>query len=659
MLFLLFSLVLIGFIIFLTPAKYQFWLTLLTEIAVMLFSGMLAYRAYSTQETVSLFLSDFNGAEVYLVIDKISSFFIVIVNLIVFMGLIYSKGYLRPYQNKKSKTEFGLHHFSFILLHLSMLFVLTLREGVSFLIAWEVMSVAAFFLVIFESEIQSTIKAGIQFIIQMHIAFVFIIVAFLIASITTGEPIGFESLENYFRTQPVLPLFLLFFAGFGIKAGFIPLHTWLPHAHPAAPSHISGIMSGVIIKMGIYGIVRVLTFIHTDLYSIGLFLLIISFISSVLGVTLAIVQHDFKKLLAYHSIENIGIIGMGIGVGVIGLALENQTLAVLGFAGGFLHILNHALFKSLLFFTAGNIYSQTHTRNIEELGGLIKKMPKTAFFFLLGSVAISGLPPFNGFISEFLIYVGMFKELHTGDLSLSLVLLGGIVGLVLIGGLALYCFTKVFSIIFLGNPRSNQTEHAREVEGSMLFPKFIISSFIVFIGVLPVFVLKPLAGIVSVFTPDVSALTDIAPSVQGISGSLGVFILLIAGLWFIRKLATKNKTVETGPTWGCAYTGAKPAIHQYTSTSYADYISNLAKYITGNRKHYRPIEKDELFPEPRTFESHATDIFEDYLVTKPIGKLLQFLEKIAVFQTGNLQHYLLYAIIFMALILLLTILNLL
>ncbi|MBN2634725.1 MAG: hypothetical protein JXR61_00540, partial [Prolixibacteraceae bacterium] len=530
-------------------------MTLLTEIAIMLFSGVLAYKAYSNQETVSLFLSDFNGAEVYLVIDKISSFFIVVVNLIVFMGLIYSKGYLRPYQNKKSKTEFGLHHFSFILLHLSMLFVLTLREGVSFLIAWEVMSVATFFLVIFESEIQNTIKAGIQFIIQMHIAFVFIIVAFLVASITTGEPIGFESLEKYFSTQPVLPLFLLFFAGFGIKAGFIPLHTWLPHAHPAAPSHISGIMSGVIIKMGIYGIVRVLTFIHTDLYSIGLFLLIISFISGVLGVTLAIVQHDFKKLLAYHSIENIGIIGMGIGVGVIGLALENPTLAVLGFAGGFLHILNHALFKSLLFFTAGSIYSQTHTRNIEQLGGLIKKMPKTAFFFLLGSVAISGLPPFNGFISEFLIYVGMFKELHTGDLSLSLVLLGGIVGLVLIGGLALYCFTKVFSIIFLGNPRSNKTEHAHEVEGSMLFPKFIIGFFIVIIGVLPVFVLKPLAGVVSVFTPDVSALTDIAPSVQGISVSLGIFILLIAGLWFIRKLATKNKTVETGPTWGCAYTG--------------------------------------------------------------------------------------------------------
>lgn len=659
MLVILFSILLVLMGILMIPKQFQFFITLISGLVLSLFSGYLALQVFFENETVRIFMGNLMENEVFLVIDKISAFFILVVNLIILMGLIYSHGYLKPYLSKKSKTEFALHHISILLLHISMLFILTLREGVSFLIAWEVMSLTTFLLIIFENEIEQTIKAAIQFIIQMHVAFVFIIVAFLIASIKTGLPIGFDSLESYFGSYPVLPLFLLFFAGFGIKAGFIPLHTWLPHAHPAAPSHISGIMSGVIIKMGIYGIIRVLTTIHTELYVIGLFLLIISFVSGVLGVTLAIVQHDYKKLLAYHSIENIGIIGMGIGIGVFGLAIENPTLAVLGFAGGFLHIFNHALFKSLLFFTAGNIYSQTHTRNIEKLGGLIKKMPKTAFFFLLGSIAISGLPPFNGFISEFLIYLGMFKELHTGDLSLSLVLLGGIVGLVLIGGLALYCFTKVFSIIFLGNPRSNKTEHAGEVEGSMLFPKFIIGFFIVFIGVLPVFILKPLAEVVSVFTPDVSALKDIAPSIQGISVSLGIFILMIAGLWFIRKRAIKNKTVETGPTWGCGYTGAKPAVHQYTASSYADYLSNLAKYITGNKKHVNPIEKDELFPEPRTFETHASDIFEDYLVSKPTGKLMQFLEKIAVFQTGNLQHYLLYAIIFLTLILVLTILNLL
>ena len=649
----------VSLILFFIPKKFQFLFTLIIDLLLIAISGTFAFQSFNSTEALQLSFGHFFGNELFLVIDRISAFFIFVINLTFFTGILYSKGYLAAYINQKTKIEFALHHFSLVLMHFAMLLVVSLREGISFLISWEMMSVAAFFLVIFESENNKTIKAGIQFLIQMHIGLVFLMTAFLVTGRVSGEPIGFASLENYFGTHAAFPIFLLFFVGFGIKAGFIPLHSWLPHAHPAAPSHVSGIMSGVMIKMGIYGIIRVLTFIHTGLLEIGIFLLIISFISGVLGVTLAIVQHDFKKLLAYHSIENIGIIGIGIGVGVIGLALKNSTLAVLGLAGGFLHILNHSLFKSLLFYTAGNIYSQTHTRNIEHLGGLIKKMPKTAFFFLLGAVAISGLPPFNGFISEFLIYVGMFKELHSGELSLSLLLLGGIVGLVVIGGLALYCFTKVFSMLFLGNPRTGKTQNAKEVEGSMLFPKYIIAFFIISIGLFPMFVLKPLGSIVSVFTPDVSALTTIAPSMQGISIALGFLVVLAAILWIIRSRITKKTLQETGPTWGCGYTGADPAIHQYTATSYAESVGNLAKYVTGGKKQFKIIEKDEIFPEPRKFETHSSDVFEDILVTNPSNKILQFLEKIAVFQTGNIQHYLLYAIVFMALILVLTLLNIL
>lgn len=643
------------FAVFFVPKKLQFYLILGIEILLISISSFLAFQTFKTTDVLQIDFAHLFGTEVFLVLDRISAFFILIINLTLFTGILYSKGYLAPYIDKKTKIEFALHHFSLVLMHLAMLLVVSLRDGISFLIAWEMMSVAAFFLVIFESEVHSAIKAGIQFLIQMHIGLVLIMAAFLVTGIISGEPIGFASLENYFSNHAAFPIFLLFFTGFGIKAGFIPLHSWLPHAHPAAPSHVSGIMSGVMIKMGIYGIIRVLTFIHNGLLEIGIFLLIISFISGVLGVTLAIVQHDFKKLLAYHSIENIGIIGIGLGSGVIGLALKNPTLAVLGLAGSFLHILNHSLFKSLLFYTAGNIYSQTHTRNIEHLGGLIKKMPVTAFFFLLGAIAISGLPPFNGFISEFLIYVGMFKELHSGELSLSLLLLGGIVGLVIIGGLALYCFTKVFSIIFLGNPRSSKTQHTTEVAGSMLFPKYIIGFLIVSIGLLPVFVLKPLGSIVSVFTTDVSALTEIMPSAQGISLSLGILVVIIVILWIVRSRFIKHSVQETGPTWGCGYTGAEPALHQYTATSYAESIVHLAKYVTGSKKHFKTIEKDEIFPRQRKFETHSTDVFEDNLVSKPTNKIVQFLTKIAVFQTGNIQHYLLYAIVFMALIVALTI----
>ena len=652
-------LLLLSFCLFAVSHKQLFYVTLGIQMAITGIFSSWAIQAFSGTEVLQLFFFNLMGNPIYLEIDRISAFFILVINLTMLTGILYAKGYLKPYENLKSKTEMALHYFSFIWLQISMLLVCTLRDGLSFLIVWELMSLSSFFLVIFESEKKDTIKTGIKYLIQMHIGMAFLVVAFLISGTLSGQTIGFGSLETYFSNHAAFPLFLLFFVGFGIKAGFIPLHSWLPHAHPAAPSHVSGVMSGVMIKMGIYGIIRVLTFIHTDLLEIGIFLLIISFISGVFGVTLAIVQHDLKKLLAYHSIENIGIIGIGMGIGVIGLAIHNSTLAVLGLAGGFLHILNHSLFKSLLFYAAGNVYQKTHTRNIEQLGGLIKRMPQTAIFFLLGAIAISGLPPFNGFISEFLIYLGMFKELHTGDLVLSLLLLGGIVGLVLIGGLAFYCFTKVFSIVFLGNPRSNKPLHASEVAGSMLLPKYIIAIFIVGIGVLPVILLKPLGSIVQLFTPDISILTAIAPSAQGISVSLGILVFIIVSLWLVRKLVTKNKITEAGPTWGCGYTGAKPAIHQYTATSYAEYISGLAKYITQGKKHFKKIEKDEIFPEPRSFETHSSDVFEDWIISKPSYKLLQFLEKIAVFQTGNIQHYLLYAIVFMALILILTLLNIL
>jgi NADH:ubiquinone oxidoreductase subunit 5 (subunit L)/multisubunit Na+/H+ antiporter MnhA subunit len=452
-------------------------------------------------------------------------------------------------------------------------------------------------------------------------------------------------------------LFLLFFAGFGIKAGFIPLHTWLPHAHPAAPSHVSGVMSGVMIKMGIYGILRVLTYMHTDLLYIGILILGISVISGVLGVTLAIVQHDIKKLLAYHSIENIGIIGIGIGLGVIGVAENIPVIAVLGFAGGILHVLNHSLFKSLLFYSAGSVYQQTHTRNIDQLGGLIKKMPKTAVLFLLGSLAICGLPPFNGFVSEFLIYSGMFKGLLPGDLPTDIIILFGFIGLVIIGGLAIFCFTKVFGIVFLGTPRSSKTENATEAGNLMIFPQVLAGVFIVVIGLFPAMIIHPLNRVVSIFTGNTPVLTDALPVMNNLSLSSGIFILLIGLLWFIRYSVQKNRQIETGPTWGCGYTGADAAIHQYSATSFADNIRELAPDVVQVKKHFPAFAEDEIFPAQRKFETHSSDVFEDNLIKKPSGFLLDLLEKMAVFQTGNLQHYLLYALVFMIFIFVITLLK--
>ena len=299
-----------------------------------------------------------------------------------------------------------------------------------------------------------------------------------------------------------ITLFVLLFIGFAFKAGFVPFHTWLPYAHPAAPSHISGMMSGVIIKLGIFGILRMLLLIKTGYLVIGEIILLFSIVSGLYGVILAIVQHNLKKLLAYHSIENIGIIGIGIGIGTIGLGLHNDFLAIAGFFGGLLHILNHSLFKSLLFYSAGSVYQQTGTLNVEKLGGLIKKMPHTAALFLIAALAICGLPPLNGFISEFLIFSGLFAGLKSESFSFSLFILTAIASLVIIGGLAIICFTKAFGVVFLGNRTPPYQHEPKEVSFIMLLPKYMVAAMIVLIGVFPQFFLWLLKNPVSLFVPD-------------------------------------------------------------------------------------------------------------------------------------------------------------
>jgi len=492
----------------------------------------------------------------------------------------------------------------------------------------------------------------------MHVGMFFILIAFLIVGKETGA-MSFDALGLYFSNHSNLLIFLLFFIGFGIKAGFIPMHTWLPEAHPAAPSHVSGVMSGVMIKMGIYGILRVLISVQYDLLSIGIIILIISVISGVLGVMMAIMQHDLKRLLAYHSIENIGIIGIGIGLGMIGLATNNNTLSLFGFGGGLLHVLNHSLFKSLLFFNAGSVYQAAHTRNIEQLGGLMKKMPRTAILFLIGSLAICGLPPFNGFISEYLIYIGMFKSLSAANLYQSILILGTIVSLSLIGGLALFCFTKAFGIVFLGQPRSEKALTAKEVSRDMIFPQYITLAFIILIGVVPVVFVKPIFNIISQAF-NISDITSITASsvsnLTQISILSGLFVITIAVLLVYRYFHLKSKQVSTGPTWGCGYT-AGTSKQQYTATSYTYNYNHIAKPLLQTKKIMEDIRENEIFPGKRSFKSNSDDIFKKYLIDKPVDWVSDKLKKIAVMQTGRIQHYILYAFIFMLLVFLLTYFN--
>ena len=594
------------------------------------------------------------GNEVHLVIDRLSAYFILVVNITAITGGLYAYGYLKPYLKSKNSTELSIHFFCFLWLHLSMLLVCVLRDGLAFLITWEMMAVSSFILVIFESDKKETIRIGINYLIQMHVALICIMVGLIYAYVKTGAEFSFDGLAPYFASFPPFPLFLVFFIGFGIKAGFMPLHTWLPHAHPAAPAHVSGVMSGVIIKMGIYGILRVLTYIHTDLLPIGIFILVVSLISGLLGVMYAIVQHDLKKLLAYHSIENIGIIGIGIGLGIVGVALSIPALAVLGFTGGILHVLNHSLFKSLLFYAAGSVNQQTHTRHIEHLGGLIKTMPKTAYLFLLGALAICGLPPFNGFISEFLIYSGLFKGLKAGGLTIDLTILGTFIGLTLIGGLAVFCFTKVFSIVFLGTPRTEAPRHAHEVGTGMLVPKMAVGLLILSIGIVPSAFVGPVSRVTQIFTGDTSLMIQTTATLSYVSlGSL-LFIGLIIVLWNVRIAQQKRASVGYGPTWGCGYSGADPARHQYTANSFAESYREIVGPVANVEVQYNSFREEEIFPGPRKFATHGRDFLEDYLVSRPVRFITFWLEKSAIFQTGKLQHYVLYALVFLVSVFLLT-----
>jgi len=643
--------------VFFVPQKLKFWYTFILLLSGIIISSVWSLQVLSGKDELFLIRPALStGVTISLfTVDHLSAFFILVINLTVFTGLLYGKGYLRAYQKTKKSIHFSLHYLSYIWLYLSMILVVLIRDGLPFLIVWEIMALSSFLLVIFDAEDLSIMKKGINYLIQMHAGMFFILVAFLVVGKATGQ-MSFNALGEYFSGHSNLPLFILFFIGFGIKAGFIPLHAWLPQAHPAAPSHVSGVMSGVMIKMGIYGILRVLSSVQGDLLLIGVIILAVSLFSGIMGVMMAIVQHDLKGLLAYHSIENIGIIGIGIGLGMIGIATGNTSLSLLCFSGGLLHVLNHSLFKSLLFFNAGSVYQAAHTRNIEHLGGLMKKMPYTAVLFLIGSLAICGLPPFNGFISEYLIFLGMFKSLSAANLHLSVLILTTIVGLSLIGGLAIFCFTKAFGITFLGQPRSEKAMMAAEAGKDMIRPQYVTVFFIVFIGLFPAFFVNPIMTIISqtfnVSRPDLFTL-PLLDNLTGISILCGLFIITTIALLIYRYFHLRSKSIRSGPTWGCGYT-AVTGRQQYTSTSFAYNYNHLAKPVLQTKKVMQDLTENELFPEKRSFVSSSEDVFKKMLIDKPVDLVSGLLKRIAVMQTGLIQHYILYAFVFMIIIFILT-----
>jgi formate hydrogenlyase subunit 3/multisubunit Na+/H+ antiporter MnhD subunit len=625
---------------------------ILATMGFALVSSIVAIKALAETSQTFILKGSFITGQIPLVMDSLAAWFVLLINFTAITAAVYGYKYMQAYKNMPARQT--LHWISYLIAHAALLAICLIQNSIAFLVAWELMMLSTFFMVIYESHKTQTLRAGLNYLIQSHVGIIILTVSFIwIATIT--DSFSFSAISEFVETQSHAQSFilmLLFFVGFGIKAGFVPFHTWLPLAHPAAPSHVSGFMSGILIKIGIYGILRMLLQIQVNYLAVGYFILAFSTITGLYGVMLAIVQHNLKKLLAYHSIENIGIIGMGIGIGCIGLGISNSYLAWLGFAGALLHTLNHALFKSLLFYGAGNIHQSTHTMSIDRLGGLVKQMPHTTVLFLIGALAISGLPPFNGFISEFIIYSGFLKGIQTSAFPNILVFVVALFSLAMIGGLAILCFTKAFGSIFLGTARHSFNEPPAESSWQKLFPMYLVVVLMVAIGLFPQIFVSVLNLPVTQFTGQlplvkVTPFNGMIPILSRIGLFSTLFIVLTGTIYFVRKKLQKQGVKRGYQTWACAYVAPNKKM-QYTASSFVRNYRKLAEPLLSIQKITKNVEG--VFPAKAAHQTHPKDKSEEFLIIRPLRNLRVFMSWFLFLQNGRLQFYILYGMVFIMLL---------
>ncbi|MGE5679876.1 MAG: proton-conducting transporter membrane subunit [Bacillota bacterium] len=615
-------------------------------------AGMLFFQAPSVIQFAG---SPFWG-ELSFRFDSLSLFFMLVIQLLSIPVILYSFKYQKPYIAEGRKIK--LFVFSFLLLNVSLQMLTAANNAVLFLIFWELMALLSYINMTLESEKAEVQKGSFIYFVATHVATFFLYVFFLILHQKSGGSWNFSDF-HIINDNPVQYYFLfaLGFIGFGIKAGFMPFHFWLPKAHPIAPTYLSAFLSGVIIKLGIYGLFRVFEFLRPTDPNLGWIVLIISLISAVFGVWYALAQHDIKTLLAYHSIENIGIIGIGLGIGLLGMAYSNQSIVVLGFAGALFHTLNHAIFKSQLFIGSGIIYQNLHTRNIEKMGGIIHVAPWLSIFFLIGSVAISGIPPLNGFISEFIIYNSFFKTAGNLGNYFPIFMLLMTVGLALVGGLAVACFTKVNSIMFLGAPRSEIKKF--KVSFLEYFSIGMLALLCVAIGLFPQPVINIITSVLqgmpvvnSYSTSSsyghadlyVNSYSTIINAIPGLLPFTMIFVslLVFAVIFYFIKRSFIVKSRVSKP-WGCGYQHLTPRM-QYTASSYADELNLIPSNILMIKKEMA-VPENEIFPKTGHFHSHSSDYTEEKVVMPVYNKIKQIITKIVFLSKNDIRLYIAYILV--------------
>lgn len=587
----------------------------------------------------------------HLRIDPLSGFFLLLLGTLVLAISLYGPSYTREFGRGTAPQPLPPLGIFTALFVLGMQMLLLADDALVFMIFWEMMSLCGYFLVVYQHQHAANRQAAFLYLLLAHIGALVILLSFGVLA-AFGGGLTFDQM----RVANLTPLWATIafagaFIGFGVKAGMVPFHVWLPDAHPVAPSHISALMSGAMIKMGIYGIVRLSYDLIGDVrWEWGVVVLIIGTASSLLGVLYALMQHDLKRLLAYHSIENIGIILMGLGLSMIFFGNGHKMLGTLGLVAALYHTLNHALFKGLLFLGAGAVLYRTHARDLDHMGGLIHRMPVTAFLFLVGCVAISALPPFNGFVSEWLTFQTALQAPALGNGLLRTMIPIAAALLALTGALAAACFVKAFGIAFLGQARTRRVARAREVPVGMLGGMGLLATLCLLLGVFPSTVIEAMAPITQLLAhealPSAAAqgwlwLTPISPQVASYSAPFVVLAIIVVfglGYLFLKRGAAAARKVYA---WDCGF-GQLNHRMQYTSTAFSQPIRRV---FGGVWKVEEQIDSlASAGPIPRVTSLHYSVHTQDWSwlwCYLPIGRLvLAAANRIGFIQTGNIHTYL-------------------
>ena len=626
--------------------------------AASLAGGLLAIAGPAVRVS---FDTSFAFAQFSILLYPLSGLMLTVISILALAAWIYGFSYFDDYK------EHGLGAMCFFMnfFVLSMNLVITVDNAFWFLVFFELMSLTSYFLVICEQTPQS-IHGGFMYLIMAHVGFILIAISYFIMAAGTGS-FDFQAFRTTdFGAGTAGLAFVLAFLGFGMKAGMIPFHQWLPEAHPAAPSNVSALMSGGMIKIGVFGIVKV----GYDLLAAsgcevwwGIVVLCFGAVSSVLGVTYALAEHDIKRLLAYHSVENIGIILMGVGIGLIGWGMGNTVLAVLGLMAALFHTLNHAVFKGLLFLGAGSLLHAVGTRNMEVMGGLAKRMPVTSICFMIASLAISAIPPLNGFVSEWFTYQGIFTAAFTGDAAVKLFAAFAAVALALTGALAVTCFVKAYGVSFLSAPRSEAAAKAVEVPGPMKAAQVLLAILCVFLGVGAPVVVPYMQGIATslVNVPAIGAVSGavlVNPALQDSFMSTPlVAVLLIACVLVpvIMRAAAKGKLVEREDPWACGY---QPDSHMpvLASTVAAQVREFYAPFYAIRDKLSATAPAWMAFYRKTVKGAAAAEKVGDRDLVGPVAAFVEWISaKVQVVEGGNFRVYIVYIVVALILFLLLTV----